>query len=597
MVMNNSLRPRFLCLFWPLVFLLGGISFLAADEVQARAEVEPDPVMAGSTARYQVRFLNAGGIPDLNRPRVPGLVFQSGASRSSSTSLINNQVYRETSLSWNFTATEQGTYTIPGRTVQVEQGTATIPDVTFRVIPPDEEARSRAFLEIDVPDGPYYLGQAIPATVRLLVRGDIDLRQASLPELQGDAFVHTEFSEDPQRTNLRRQNRPYGALVWNITLTPVRSGPVAIRFSQQVALALPGENRRSFGVFGFDNRRTERRSLTSQPRQTEILPLPDPPKQGLNPGAIGDFSLSASLSSPNLTVGEPVTYEVTLTGTGNFSSTEAPDLDLGTAWRTYPPKSSFTPDPQGNPLTGEQVFSYILIPQEPDLSELPAQTWWSFQPDSGSYREHRLPAIPITVAPAAEDDTRAEVFLDAGGRAREAVADTVPETVLPIRPDFRAAPPFAVSIRNYTILNALLAAVFLFAAAIRSRKLRREADPRLRQRRESDKRIRIQLQKAQQASKAGATADFLRITRNLLRDRIAHMEPDPLSPDSLALSDCRRILQASSVHKDLQQRVLHLLQLAEASHFANQLPPADHLPALLDDLRDSLQQLNQLVSR
>ena len=82
MVMRFS--RQHLGLFSLALGLFGATAPLAAQgSIEAEASVDPDPIMAGSQASYQVRFLNAGGIPDLTRPRVAGLAFSSGARRRS----------------------------------------------------------------------------------------------------------------------------------------------------------------------------------------------------------------------------------------------------------------------------------------------------------------------------------------------------------------------------------------------------------------------------------------------------------------------------------------------------------------------------------
>lgn len=590
-------------IFLPHPLLLLSLLFLLpqaapAEEVQARAEVEPNPVMAGSSASYQIRFLNAGNIPDLNRPRVQGLAFQEGARSGTQTSIVNGRVSRETSLTWNFTATEPGSYTIPGRTVKLSGGTASIPDVTFRVLPPDEEARSRAFLELDLPDGPYYTGQSIPAELRLLVRADIDLRQATLPERQGERFVHSELSEDPRRLSIQREGRSYRALVWDLTLTPVRSGKAELRFSQRIAINLPNERRQSFGVFGFNNRPSETRTLNTDNLATEIRTVPDPPSEGIYPEAIGSFSVERSLSSTRLTVGEPVTMELVFEGSGNFNSMEAPELDLGPDWRTYPPKSSFSPTGSIPNFKGTQTVSYILIPQSESTPALPPQIFHTFNPDEGLFEKHSLPAIPVQIDPAPASDSATTVFLDdEGNTTNTPPAQTAPESILPLRPDFQTIPAPATAARQTLLLNAALAAAFLAAAAARRRYLRQQADPRRRLRKIADKQIRQQLKEADQFAQKGEVRQFLQITRTTLRQIIAHLGTQSTGPDSLSTSDCRYILLHAQAPQPLLQQTLRLLQIAEAAHFANQLPQPADLPGLARDLRQSLDQLQQLATQ
>ena len=592
MVMRFS--RQHLGLFSLALSFFGATAPLAAQgSIEAEASVDPDPVMAGSQASYQVRFLNAGGIPDLTRPRVAGLAFSSGARRGSQTSIVNGRVSRETSLSWSFTAAEPGSYTIPGRTVEVGQGTARIPDVTFRVLPPDEEARSRAFLELELPDGPYYTGQALPAQLRLLVRGDFSLENATLPERQGDAFVNSEITDDFRRGTLRREGRPYRAVVWDILLTPVKSGPTDLRFAQQIAIASAQDRRRSFGF--FDNVRTETMTLFSEPLETEIRSLPGAPEEGVFSGGIGNFEVTRSLAETDLTVGEPVTMEVVLEGEGNFKAMDPPEADFGESWRVYPPKSTFEPsDPRGH--KGTLTLSFILIPQEASVSELAAWKLWTFDPGNGSFVAHELAGISVEVAPA-EEEPRAQVFLDGDGNAEAAPdPEVAPETVLPLRPALQPLPAAVNPLSpGFLGLNGLLAAAFLGAGFLRSRHLRRHADERLVRRKAGDQRVRRQMKEVDKAVAAADIDAFFTETRSILRERISHLAAAPVEADSLATADCRDLLARSGTDAALAEKVLHLLETADASQFAGQRPPAERLGGLRDDLREALAGLNKEI--
>ena len=595
MVMTFSRQTRQVARFLLLILCFGaGLPALVEAEVEAQASVEPDPVMAGSQATYRIRFRNAGGIPDLTRPRVAGLSFSPGARSGRRTSIVNGRVSRESSLSWSFTAAEPGTYSIPGRTVKTGKGTASVPEVTFRVLPPDEESRNRALLEMEIPDGPFYAGQALPIQLRLLVRGDFSLENATLPERRGDAFVNSEITDDFRRGTLRREGRPYRAFVWDLLLTPVKSGPTDLRFTQQVAIASENERRRSFGF--FDNVRTETLTLFSDPLKTEIRPLPDPPAEGRYSGGIGDFRVTRTLKETELTAGEPVTMEVVFEGEGNFKAMDPPEPDFGEAWRAYPPKSSFeAADPRGH--RGTLTLSYILIPQEDALEELPAWKLWTFAPGPGKFVAHDLPSIPVKVA-AAPDKTGARSFLENGVDGAGATDFAViPETVLPLRPALQPLPA-NTGLRSpaYLLVNGLLAAAFVGAAGFRRHRLRQRADARLLRRKAGDRRVRQQLKNVDKAVASGDIDAFFNEVRSILRDRISHLSPQAVEADSLATADCRRILAATENGELSVPKALQLLETADACQFGGQRPLPDQLGPLREDLRDALARLNRKIS-
>jgi hypothetical protein len=424
-----KIQPAILALAAILALLPGA----QAQSVLARAEVNPSVIMAGETGKYSIRFLNATSVPNLNTPRVDGLDFSGTPGTSSYQQIINGRISVKTELSWSFRPAREGSFVIPGRTIEINGEEIRIPDVELQVVPMDEEARSRAMLKLQLPEPPYYVGQALPARLSLLVRRDLNLSNVALPDATGEAFVHSEFDNNHVRGTVREQGRLYNELAWEILITPIKSGTALIQFSQDVAIQISSPDNRFPSIFSMSRSRTETYRLFSDDLTTEILALPAGDKPESFSGAIGSFTLEANLASRDLQVGEPVTFTLTLEGEGNFERISPPELPEWPDWRIYPPKVNFTPgDARG--YTGSKSFEYILIPQSTDITELPGFTLGIFNPQEQAYQTLASEPRPVSVRPSDKPETEG-LFLADNGESSAPAKVSVPERILPIRPE------------------------------------------------------------------------------------------------------------------------------------------------------------------
>jgi len=592
--MNIPFRIPFLftCLFLASL----SITDLPGQGIAARANVNPTPVMAGTRAEYVISFEGTSRLPQLETPKVEGLEFSQQMGTSSFTRIINGRTTVQTQASWAFRPLSEGTFIIPGRSVVISGQEIAIPQVAFRVIPMDEETRQRAFLRVDIPDGPFYVGQAIPIRVGLFSRDDVNLTNIAFPEREGDAFINTEFDNNPPRTRTRIDGRIFETFVWDLILTPIKTGPADLQFRQNVSLQVVDPNERFPSLFSLSRSRSESYTLTSDRFETEILPLPAENQPDSFRDAIGKFSVSAALSSRELQTGEPITLTLSVSGSGNFERISPPILPDWEFWRIYPPKVEFLPDDEVG-LSGTKTFEYILIPQDPSITEVPEISYASFNPETGSYETTVIEAEPVTVKPADQPLPDALVF----SPASSAVDDTdriVPDSLLPIRPDpgslyrtFGAlwkSPPFWIS-------NSFLALLLLVIRQLIHRRRRLSSDVRFAQRHSGDRKIRKALSEASKAASQSDAEAFFSMARFILQERVSHLANRPVDSKTLVTSDCLTILQDARIPDDLHEHCLHLLNAADAYSFAGAAPDKESLTRMAEELASVSIGLNRHV--
>ncbi|HSH09131.1 MAG TPA: BatD family protein [Oceanipulchritudo sp.] len=587
-----SIFHTFIFLTTLLASLPGAVS---AQTVLVRAEAKPSVIMVGESSSYSIRFLNTSSIPKLNTPRVEGLDFSDTPNTSTYQQIINGRASVETELSWQFRPTRTGNFTIPGRSITIGGENIRIPDVEVQAVPMDEETKSRALIVVQLPDPPYYVGQAIPARYNMLVSRDLNLTNVSRPASEGDAFQHSPFDNNPERANVQYNGRAYSALVWDILLTPIKAGPAELRFSQDLAVQINSPDRRFPSVFMMSQTRTEAFAIFSDPLVTDILPLPTKDKPDSFSDAIGQFEVKADYSTSDLMVGEPFTLTITMEGQGNFERISPPALPEWENWRIYPPKITFEPsDNRG--YAGRKSFEYILIPQSTSITEIPAISYSTFDPEKTTYQTTIIEARPVEVKPSNKPADSSPILFSLGEQGEQ--TKRIPEKILPIRPEPGILVPSHTVLwqeSRFWTLNGLAALILAAAAAWQFRRKRLENNVHLARRHSGSRKVRQALQAANAASKAGDAAGFLKAARFAIQESLCHLAKKPLEAKTLVTSDCLDIMRSENVPDNLKSLVEEILTAADACQFAGVTYSNDQVQEMQRNLTSAITELNRII--
>ncbi|GAB4146967.1 MAG: hypothetical protein Fur0037_15070 [Planctomycetota bacterium] len=144
--------------------------------------------------------------------------------------------------------------------------------------------------------------------------------------------------------------------------------------------------------------------------RVRVLELPADGRPDGFTGAIGVFAVASDAHPRVARVGEEVAFEVRVEGRGNLARIAAP------AWR---PEGFHVLGVEDRIEKDRRVFGYRLAITRPDVEEVPAFSFWFFDPDSG-YRCAVAPAVPLRVL--------------GGGAALPDGPGGGPGDILPLRP-------------------------------------------------------------------------------------------------------------------------------------------------------------------
>jgi len=162
--------------------------------------------------------------------------------------------------------------------------------------------------------------------------------------------------------------------------------------------------------------RTVRRKLRSNPVSITVLPLPDDGKPAGFSGAVGTYSIKASVDKKQVKTNEAIALKVVITGTGNIKIVPEPKSNFPTDFEVYDPKITETIYRKGTTISGSRTFEHVLIPRFPGLQTIKPITFSYFDVKSQSYK--KLKTNPIGIEVEKGDDQ----FVTArGGNSKEDV--------------------------------------------------------------------------------------------------------------------------------------------------------------------------------
>lgn len=226
---------------------------------------------------------------------------------------------------------------------------------------------SDIFLRLTLDRRDVVVGEPITATLKLYQRVNIaGFEDARFPSFDG--FWSQEI-EAP--TNIEFQRESYNDMIYNTAvlrkyiLIPQQSGKLVIDPSELVCLVnVRVSQGRTGSIFDgfFDDYRTLRKRVTSSAVSVNVAPLPSGAPSSFG-GGVGKFSLSAKVSRDSLKAHEAGSLIVTLSGKGNVSLLEAPEVSFPPDFEAYDIKTTDKLDKGSGGTSGSKTFEYPFIPR------------------------------------------------------------------------------------------------------------------------------------------------------------------------------------------------------------------------------------------
>ena len=270
-----------------------------------------------------------------------------------------------------------------------------------------------AFAELILSKTTAYVGETIPAVLRVGVNIRTPPESLTPPEMRGHGFTGGQKMQDPKSTIETINGKTYQVYTFKTALSPARTGkielgPVEVRAIVRMPRPQSRSQTMPRDLFDLndpfmDNFFSDPFFAPSVPQEIrfksqavilEVKPLP-PGAPADFAGAIGNFTIEADAKPKSAQVGDPFTVTATITGRGNFDRVTAPTFEDESGWHKYPPSSDFKQDDDVG-ISGTKKFETVLSANE-RKDKIPAQVFSYFDPAKEQYVTLRTEPIPVRV--------------------------------------------------------------------------------------------------------------------------------------------------------------------------------------------------------
>ncbi|HSN09326.1 MAG TPA: BatD family protein, partial [Hanamia sp.] len=455
--MITFLQSGFKKIFFLFLFLTA-VFVAKTSYAQVKFSVVCPQKKIGKKDLLQIQFKveNASSVDEINPPSFNNFTVVSGPNQEQSTSNINGKVSGYVSLGYSLAPTSTGTFTIGPATAEVDgkqlktdpvtitvvngslaqsqpnnsqQNLAPFPNLNFD-FPPEpvthqfddyilkpgenvaEKTAKNLFIKLDVNKKSCYVGEPIVATYELYTRLPSETTITDAPSFNG--FSVNDLDINSNSTLKNYNGRKYNVYtIRKVELYPLQAGDItlgSVTASNKITFVksqyLNQQDNSSFfdmfQNFGQDavppEGLVERNVvLKSTPEVITIKPLPTENKpQGFR-GAVGDFSISASLEKNSITTDDAGTLKLTISGKGNIQLINAPSIKWPNGIDGYDAKITDNVDRKQVPMQGSKTFSYPFTVSKPGTFTIDSISFSYFDPSSSTYKILRTASLQVNV--------------------------------------------------------------------------------------------------------------------------------------------------------------------------------------------------------
>ena len=419
------------CIFIVSVMFFSGHGAMAAD-LTARAVVEKTEVSVGEPFIFQIQVSGSEDPqqPDTSAIRDFTVAFQGGQRNSSSSiTIINGKMTRDVKEGYYFTyqltPTREGRLTIPSIKVVAGNSSSQTDPIEISVGQPTETEDFK--LRLSLSSSSCYVGEPVVLTVTWYIGKDVREFNFSLPVLTDTSFKFADIEVAGQQSgNVYRipignsevtgvkgngtlNGKDYTTLTFKKVLIPLRAGNITIAPAVVSCNALVGYQRqrdqfndRFFNDFFnddfFNSARTGVYNTVTVPSNSlsiKVLGLPETGRPSDFAGHIGRYEISAKAAPVDISVGDPITLTLTLSGPEYLENVDMPALEKQPALTRdfrMPSESA-----RGEVSGRTKVFTQTIRPLRAGITEIPAIELPYFDVDTQTYQIARTEPIPITV--------------------------------------------------------------------------------------------------------------------------------------------------------------------------------------------------------
>jgi BatD DUF11 like domain len=283
-----------------------------------------------------------------------------------------------------------------------------------------EKIRKNLFVKVQVDRNSCYVGEPIVATYKLYSRLSSESRVTKRPYLNGfSVYDMVDPGSDPVSVEKLNGKAYTVHIIRKTQLIPLQPGSIdldpvevenTVHFVKGGARAEP--RRTGNPIRDLLDQLTDERdagpeisenvTLDTKPLTITVRPLPEENKPANYNGAVGSFSVEASLADKNVAAQDEATLHVVVKGKGNLPVINAPAVDWPAGIEAFDPTAKEDVNKTVVPMSGTKSFDYVFTAKTPGRYTIPAVNFSWFDPSSQTYKTAGSEPLDLQVAPMAK---------------------------------------------------------------------------------------------------------------------------------------------------------------------------------------------------
>lgn len=306
------------------------------------------------------------------------------------------------------------------------------------------------------------IGEPITATLKIYQRANVvGFENAKFPTFNGFWSQETYVPNNIEFKRESLDDKIYNtAVLRTYVLIPQQSGTITIDPAELVCLVnirtAPSTSNSLFDSFFQDEYRTIRKRVTTPAVKVKVNPLPagQPASFG---GGVGNFGISARLTTDNLKTHDAASLIITVSGRGNVALLEEPKVNFPPDFEIYDTKTTENTDKSNGGTSGSKSFEYPFIPRSHGDFTIDPVEYSYYDVNAGKYVILRTEPLHVKVAKGKGGDSTPVTTVNSGVERKDvkSLADDI-RFIFTGKPGLSGSGSFFVGSVFFWILLALM---------------------------------------------------------------------------------------------------------------------------------------------
>lgn len=318
------------------------------------------------------------------------------------------------------------------------------------------------FMRLSLSRTEVVIGEPITATLKIYQRANVvGFENAKFPTFNGFWSQETYVPNNIEFKRESLDDKIYNtAVLRTYVLIPQQSGTITIDPAELVCLVnirtAPSTSNSLFDSFFQDEYRTIRKRVTTPAVKVKVNPLPagQPASFG---GGVGNFGISARLTTDNLKTHDAASLIITVSGRGNVALLEEPKVNFPPDFEVYDTKTTENTDKSNGGTYGSKSFEYPFIPRSHGDFTIDPVEYSYYDVNAGKYVTLRTEPLHVKVAKGKGGDSTPVTTVNSGVERKDvkSLADDI-RFIFTGKPGLSGSGSFFVGSVFFWILLALM---------------------------------------------------------------------------------------------------------------------------------------------